>query len=1175
MNKESIEATVTQIIAEVLRREEVAIDDDFLRLGGDSIRAMMVVGRLLEAFRHSPMGTLEFEGKLINTIFDHRTAAALVSVVQESYQALGARQAPSIQPVERSDLLPLSFAQTRLWLPSQFAPENPNYNIAVAWQLAGPLNAIALQSTINDIVQRHEVLRTNFETVEGIPVQRIKAKQTIPVKLIDLSDKGEAGRWQEARNFIYEAARRPFNLSTDILLRITLLRLEQQKHIIILTMHHIISDGWSMSVLFHEISISYSAFVKGETLPVSPLSIQYADFAVLQREWLQGEVLEYYLEYWRRKLHGQLPVLELPYKQQRPPVQTFKGASYAFALDEELRDSIYSLAEHMHVSPFMVLLAAFKALLCRYTGTYDVIVGSPIANRTRPELEQLIGFFANTLVLRTDLSGDPTFRDIVQRVRRTSTEAYAHQDIPFEKIVEDLRPVRDLSWTPVLQVMFIFQNTPHSSLELLGLEVESIEIDNGTAKFDLTLEINDNFSNLSCKLEYQTDLFDAYTIQTMAIHLRTLLKSIVKNSDQRLSKLPILTSDESELLLRRWNDTHIPYPEQNSIVQSFESQVSKTPGAVAFFFKNQQLTYDELNRRANQVAHYLKSHGMEAGHLVGVFMPRSFDAIVAILGVLKAGGAYVPLEPDHPQTRLTKIIEDSRTRFVLTHRSLANRLPLDKVHPIFMDTTIASLDDQNLANPLSEIHSDMPAYLIYTSGSTGGPKGVIGLHRGALNRMSWMWSQFPFDPHEVCCQRTPLTFVDSVWEIFGPLLRGVPTVIIPDDVVRDTMRLVRLLEEYKITRVVLVPSLLRAVLETLISSGISLPDLKFWVSSGEELTADIVRAFQKTLPGRTLLNLYGASEVSADATWHIVSEEDNQRIPIGRPIANTQVYVLDKYQNLLPIGAAGELYIGGAGLANGYLNLHEETAERFIVDPFSDKPGARLFRSGDLVRYRPDGVLQLLGRTDQQVKIRGYRVEPTEVRNALEKHPLVRECAVTVREQPSGEKRLVAYIVSQRAQPTPSELRYFLRNELPEYMVPTSVEFLDRLPLTHNGKIDSDALPNSFQPAIKQGPRNEIERTIAAVWQDLLGVGHTDIYTDFFELGGDSMSANRLVARLNNIYKIELSLLEFYRVPTLASLAELILDQQINYIDEKVLRGLLTQVNQLTPEQVRQGLEEE
>ncbi|MCA1993235.1 MAG: amino acid adenylation domain-containing protein, partial [Coleofasciculus sp. S288] len=992
-------------------------------------------------------------------------------------------------------VFPASFAQARLWFLDRLFPGNPFYNVSAALGLTGSLNIAALEQTFNEIVRRHEVLRTTFRMLDGQLVQVIAPSLTIPLPVVDLRSLPATEQEAEARRLAIEKQARPFDLCSEPLLRVILLQLDSSEHILLLNLHHIICDGWSIGVLIRELGALYTAFANNQPSPLPELPIQYADFSDWQREWLHGEVLETQLAYWKQQLNN-LPLLNLPTNRPRPVTPTYRGATLFLELPLNLSEELETLSQHQGSSLFMTLLAAFQTLLYRYTQQEDIVVGSAIANRNRSEIEGLIGFFINSLVLRTNLSGNPTFLELLDTVREVALGAYSHQDLPFEKLVEELHPERNLSHHPLFQVVFSLQNTPIKALELPGLSLSRLDFDNPSAKFDLEFHLWESPDGLRGQVIYCTDLFDEATITRMLGHFQVLLEGIVANPEQRLCELPILTKAEQHQLLVEFNQNQSQI--EQCFHQLFEAQVEKTPDAIAVVFEDKQLTYRQLNNRSNQLAHHLQKLGVGLDVLVGICLERSVEMIVGVLGILKAGGAYVPLDPTYPQERLNFMLEDAQVSILLTHSVLA---PLKKggwgerakcsgqqhnLSVVCLDKNADAIAQQSQENPTSSVAPDNLAYAIYTSGSTGKPKGVLIEHRGLCSLAEAQIQTFNLQPSDRILQFASLSFDASIFEIVMALRNGATLYLARKESLLPGTPLLQLLRDNAITHITFPPSVL-AVLPAQ-----KLPALRTIISAGEACSTDIVRSWAL---GRRFFNAYGPTEATV---WSTVAElRNNSKKPsIGRPITNTQVYILDSHLQPVPIGIPGELCIGGDGLARGYLNQPELTALGFIPHPFSDKPGERLYKTGDLACYRPDGNIEFLGRIDEQVKIRGFRIELGEIEAVLNQHPFVREavaicckqqrCAqraphfanAIAKEDLSGNKRLVAYIIpdgrsglnkdvtgtsASRDKPVPinpksHDLRHFLKGKLPEYMVPSAFVMLDRLPLTPNGKVDRCAL---------------------------------------------------------------------------------------------------------------------
>jgi amino acid adenylation domain-containing protein len=925
-----------------------------------------------------------------------------------------------IIPVLRTKPIPLSYAQQRLWFLDQLEPGNAFYNISVSVRLSGEVNDAALEQSLNEIVRRHENLRTTFVTTNGQAEQAIAGRLFVPVVRVDLTALPEPSRQTALLNLCHREVSIPFELSTGPLIRVTLFALsnEADKHecVLLVILHHIISDGWSSSLLIREFGSIYEAFSQGKASPLKELAIQYADFVYWQRQWLVGAVLQRQTDYWRKQLEGAPKLHELPTDRIRPGIMSYCGANYYFTVPLALTEKLHILSRSHDVTLFMTLLASFKVLLFRYSHQQDLSIGTPIANRNRLEIEDLIGFFVNTLVLRSDLSGDPQFDVLLAKVKQTVLDAQSHQDLPFEQVVEALQPERNMSYNPLFQVLFVFQNTPQSSLKLSGLQINAMDEENTTTKFDLTLFISERAGALECTFEYNIDLFDHSTISRLAEHYLTLLQGIVNRPRARLSELPLLTQKEKQQILIDWNDTAVNYPQGETIPQLFEEQVVKNPNAVAIVFEDRSVTYAELNARANQLAHYLRTKGVGPDVLVGLCVERSLEMIVGLMGTLKAGGAYVPLDPGYPQDRLDFMITDVNAPIVLTQASLLNKLALCSSRILCLDTQWHEVAVEPATNPVVPIMPENLAYCIYTSGSTGRPKGVGVPHQGILNRLHWMQEQYCLNETDRVLQKTPFSFDVSVWEFFWPLMTGACLLVAGPEQHKDSIAMINMIVQHEISTLHFVPSMLQAFVDT---SGMErCTSLRRVICSGEALPADLVRQFYKKSVAQ-LHNLYGPTEASVDVTaWFCTPDKTDDSIPIGRPIANISLYILDKQLNPVPVGVLGELHIGGIGLARGYLNRPDLTAEKFIPNPFGVQ-GSRLYKTGDLACYLMNGDIEYLGRIDHQVKIRGVRIELGEIESLLMQSPEVKEVVVLAREDIPGDKRLVTYIVPDRVNQNP------------------------------------------------------------------------------------------------------------------------------------------------------------
>ena len=1045
----------------------------------------------------------------------------------------------TIKPVARRKNLPLSFVQQRLWFIEQMTPDSPQYNIFEAIRFEGVLDVSALRRSINEIIRRHEILRTNFKTLEGQPIQEIALSLELPLPLIDWRSLSPNERQAKLSSLVNQEAMKPFNLAEEPLLRITLIHLDEAEYVAVLTMHHIISDAWSIGILIRELTLLYKAFSQGEGTLLTELPIQYADFATWQRQWLQGDVLERQLAYWKKQLDRHPPVLQLPSDRPRPKVKTFRGASSSFSIPLDLTKKLKALSQKEEVTLFMTLLAAFKTLLYRYSGQEDILVGSPIANRNQKETEQLIGFFVNTLVLRTNLSGNLTFRDLLLRVKQVALEAYDHQDLPLEKLVEELNLERDLSYDPLFQVMFVLQNTPVEDLQLGNLKLSLVPQKNSTAKFDLTLSMSETDSEIVGLFEYNTDLFDESSIARLSRHFIGLLLGIVHHPELPISQLPLLTAAEQQQILFEWNDTQIEYPQNLCFHQLFAERVAQTPDAVALVFQEQQLTYRELNRCANQVAHYLQKRGVKPEFKVGLCIERSPEMIVGLLGILKAGGAYLPLDPTYPPERIDFMLSDSEVSILLTTQKLKSQLPELPIQIICLDTE--DLTEENPTNPDSKVTVNNLAYLIYTSGSTGTPKGVLVSHEGLVNLTQDKIKTCQVRANSRILQFFSLSFDASIPEIVmalgsgAALYLGTVTDLLPGQALLEFLR------QHAITHITLPPSAL-AVLPTA-----ELPDLQMVLVGGEAPSPELIAQWSK---GRLFINAYGPTETTVNSSM-VECGNGKSLLPTVRPAANKQLYILDLNLQPVPVGVPGELHIGGVGLARGYLNRPRKTAETFIPNLFSDIPGERLYKTGDLACYLSDGQIQLLGRLDHQVKIRGFRIEPGEIEARLNQHPEIRESIVVVREDRRDDKQLVAYVVNREHSLTRSDLNRFLANNLPKYMIPSAFVTLDRLPLNPNGKVDRFALPKpeltrSRLAAEFVAPRNATERVLAQIFAEVLKIERVGVDDNFFDLGGYSLLITKLISQVLTTFNVEVSVIDLFEEPTVGGLAERIAMQSLN-----------------------------
>ncbi|HEX6292500.1 MAG TPA: amino acid adenylation domain-containing protein [Herpetosiphonaceae bacterium] len=1085
--------------------------------------------------------------------------------------AVAAQDTPtSIPRIKRDARLPLSFAQQRLWFLDQLEPNSPLYNIPSMLRIAGPLDASVFERSFNALIGRHEILRTTFTLVEGQPIQVIAPPAPMKVSSIDLRRLPAHEREATARHLAGEEALQPFDLGRGPLLRITLIQLDDAEVWVLFTTHHTVFDGWSTGVLVGELWQLYRAFTRGEEPSLPELPIQYADYAVWQRRWLQGEMLERMLRYWKQQLgnehrRGPVPLLELPTDHPRPSVQSNRGKSITFTLPQPLTDALVALSQREQVTLFMTLLTAFQVLLFRYSGQDDLAIGTPIANRNRRELEPLIGCFINTLVLRTDLSGNPAFRALLHRVRQTTLDAYDHQDLPFEVLVDALQPARDLSHNPLFQVMFVMQNTPIQALDLSEFQIGMVDLETRTAKTDVSLEIVPIGEILTGTFVYTTDLFDRPTIERILAHFVTLLEGVVAEPEMRITHLPLLTGAERQQMLIDWNHSAAECPGEAAIQHVIAAQAARTPDKTAIVFEagtreRVALTYGELNRRANQLAHSLRDQGVGPEVLVGLYVEPSLELIVGMLAILKAGGAYVPLDPAYPHDHIQCMLQDAGIAILLTLTDLAERLPALQGRIICLDAESSNISRESEANLDVNLDPDTLAYVIYTSGSTGRPKGVLIPHRGLVNLARAQREAFAVMADSRVLQFAALSFDASIAEVAVTLTAGAQLELVPRATPLVGADLADVLDRRAITHVTLPPSVLMTLPEQ------PLPALQTLIVAGEACGPELAARWG---PGRRFVNAYGPTETTVCATLEVGSG-DGDLLPIGRPIANTQIYLLDVQLQPVPIGVPGELHIGGVGLARGYHQRPGLTAERFIPDPFSTRPGSRLYRTGDRARYLPDGRIAFLGRIDHQIKIRGFRVELGEIESVLRQHEAVRDALVLMRDE-----RLVAYVVQNNEQRTenrdsaddcsvfsvrcsPQDLRTFLQSRLPAYMLPSAFVFLDALPRTPNGKLDRTALPvpgtrSSDTPGTFVAPRDTLEVRLARIWEALLGVQPVGICDNFFELGGHSLLVVRLMAQIQVQLGQKIPLATLFQEPTVEHLARTLRQQRTTPLDTPLI----------------------
>jgi amino acid adenylation domain-containing protein/FkbM family methyltransferase len=1139
-----VEEITAAIWTEVLGVEYVSIDDSFFELGGHSLLATQVMSRVRAAFN------IEIP---LRVFFEEPTIAGLAANIETALQNRSGVQAPPIRPVSRGEDLPLSFAQQRLWFLNQWEPSSPFYNSPSVLRLSGRLELPVLHRTLVELVRRHEILRTSFPSVGGRPRQRIAETLLPALPMVDLSALDPEVAQHAAATLAQDEARRPFDLSTGPLLRATLLRLAADDHVLFFTTHHIVSDGWSIGVLVKNVAALYQAYERGLESPLAELSVQYADYAVWQREWLSGEVLEQQLAYWRKQLAGAPPVLTLPTDHPRPRVQNYRGAALRFVLSAELTTALKELSRRTGVTLFMTLLAGFKVLLWRLSGQEDISVGTGIANRTQREMEGVIGFFVNTLVMRTEIQGELSFNEFLTQVREVCLGAYGHQEVPFERLVEELRPERSLTHSPLFQVMFVLQNAPFEPLELPGLRLSSFSSEQSTTKFDLRLSLSElKNGGLEGTFTFNTDLFEPDTIHRMAVYLERVLGAAVADSQTPLSKLSLLNNEEQDLLLNEWNDTKTNYGPVRCLHELFEEQVARTPEATAVVCEGQRLSYSELNARANRLARRLWQLGVGPEQTVGILLDHSPETMVAVMGIHKAGGAYVGLDPQWPVERFAFALADAGARLLLTHSKLRSEWKDWRSLPcpvLFLDEEEAGLADLPATNPTSHVTPDGLAYLIYTSGSTGRPKAVMGEHRQVVNYIRAISERLGLGPgsyavHQSLAVDAPVTY------LFAAVMWGGTLHLIGRDRASDAESLGDYIQQEQIDYFKIAPSYLAALLATAEPEKI-IPSRVLLVG-GEAFGRGLAEQALRLGGGACkVVNHYGPTETTVGVLTYQVEESERSvdagaTLPIGRPLANTRVYVLDEHLLPVPVGVVGELFIGGADVARGYLGRPELTAEKFVPDTYGGEAGARLYRTGDVARWAPDGNVEFLGRIDHQVKIRGYRVEIEEIETVLEEHPAVRTAVVEARADGRGELRLACYVVwKDVSEPAQLDgLRTWARERLPEYMVPVAWIESDELPRTPQGKVDRKALPDPVwgeSPGrVYEEPCDEVEQRMAAIWQRILRLERVGALDDFFELGGHSLLATQIVSHVRLEFGIEVRLRELFERTTVRGLSEVV-----------------------------------
>ena len=1171
-----IEQIITEIWAELLGFSHISINDDFFAIGGHSLLASRMISRLRTVFN------IEIP---LRAIFEAPTVAELAEKTALYTRQKNIAAADVLTRVERPAVIPLSFSQQSLWFLAQMEPDSSTYNMSDVVRLRGKLEVEALSLALKNIVERHEILRTSFNSTDGQPSQIVAGEINVDFTVADLTDSPIEAREKTALGIASEFAAKPFDLTCCPLLRLKLIKLQETEHLLVIVFHHIISDGWSVGVFLKELSALYEANLNNSAPSLPKLPVQFSDYAIWQQKWLQTEQYNRQLDFWKRQLEDAPALLELPTDYTRPASQRYQGAKCSAFLSSDLSKRINALSRQEGVTLFMTLLSVWQLLLLRYSGQEQMVVGAPIAGRTQTEIENLIGFFVNTLALRGDLSGNPTFRELLRRTRDRALDAYANQELPFEKLVEELNPERSLSYAPLFQVMFALQNSALMNENFADLKLSSIKLPGRTAKFDLSLDVFVETDGLELQLEYDVDLFAEETVQQMLEHFRTILEAVTSKPEQRLTTVPLLTEGERHQQLVEWNQHSIEV-QPVCLHQLIETHAERTPDAAAVVWKNERLSYGELNAKANQLAHFLKKQGVQPEVIVGVCVERSLEMIIGILGVLKAGGAYLPLDPNYPAERLQHMTSDAGVSILITQENLQSKTTdFTSQKVICLDTDWSAIDRESVRNPESDVTLDNLAYVTFTSGSTGKSKGAMITHRNAVNVYA-AWE----DAYQLSSLHSHLQMASFSFDVFtGDVIRalgsGAALVLCPPELLLEPEQLEQLMRREGIEAAEFVPAVIRPLLEFLENSRKRLDFMKLLVVGADIWQMEEYRRLKQVCGQPTrVISSYGVTEATIDSTYFEITAETQDGegiVPIGRPFANTQIYLLDANQNLVPVGVPGELYLGGNGIARGYLNRPDLTKEKFIewTSPADSPTGKvaskrlRLYRTGDVARYRRDGTIEILGRADHQVKLRGYRIELGEIETVLSRHPDVNECVVILREDVPGDKRLVAYLTMKNNEINSGELRSYVKSFLPEYMAPSAFVLMKEWKLTPNGKIDRHQLAAPGTTFISSetefaAPRTPLEKQLAGIWANLLRLERIGINDNFFDLGGHSLLAMQIVSRIRDAFGENVPLRMLFETPTVAGLAEQISLMNSLAGGENAFGALSTEIDKMQLEEM-------
>lgn len=1038
----------------------------------------------------------------------------------------------------------ISDLQKRLWILNQLNKDNTAYNFPIILNLTGQLNYTAVEKSINEIVRRHESLRSEFYERDYKIIQRISLSSSVKLKLIDFYKINEQNSESSINSYIMNEVNFKFDLSKGPLFNVTLIKIEENKHIFVFVCSHIIFDEWSKDIFLNEFAEFYEYFASEKEPTLQELALNYSDYEIKQKELIESGIFDKQLTYWKNKLIDGEFNLELQTDYCRPPLQSYKGRKYPVKLSNNTVNRIKRLADSEQCTLFMYLLTVFQILLHKYTNQDSINTGTPIARRSSPEVEKIIGFFVNTLIIKTDFNKELSFKQLLRDVRKTVMEAFDNQDIPVDKLIETLNCSRDMSRQALFQTMFIFHHFPSKKIYIEGLEIEMLDYDNSTSKFDITLELFYDDGAINGWFEYNTDLFSHETIELMSEHYENLLSNSFNLSDEKVTELSMISDWEYNKIIEEWNDTGFDYDEEASLIGLFNERVKLNPQGIAIIYNGEKWSYDKLNRYSNKIARFLNKQNNIKKAPVAFIMQRSPITVATIIGILKAGGLYVPIDKSYPQKYIETVLEDVKPSIIFRDSDLDISF-MDRYKERFVE-----LDDElkSLSQECDyDINYDLninEAYIMYTSGSTGAPKGVIGMQKAIINRCNWMWRTYPFEEDDICCHKTSLCFVDSVCEIFSPLLKGVPLVIIPNKVLLDINKLLQFLAANKITRITLVPTMMNIIVDEYENLKEMVPNLKIWVSSGEPISISLCRKFKDRLPGAILINLYGSTETAGDSTYYDTRNivESTFRVPIGRPIHNTGIYILDKNMKPVPIGVIGEIYISGDGLAEGYYRRPEMNDKKFLTVKFNKGICRHLYKTGDYGRYLSDGNIEYHGRVDRQVKIRGVRIEAASIEAVLKDHEDIKNAVVTVYSDNHYDDKLVAYIILKDNNENIDGFKKYIREKLPEHYVPDFIIKMDDFPMLNNGKMDMFNFPRPDKKEVTdeiQHPATEIEKDIAALWSDILGIdlGKIDIYTNFFDLGAHSLTAIHLLSIINQKYNIDISFKDIFNYSNIHELA--------------------------------------